>query len=80
MVAWYLNLRIDQVGEPPGQLPLGGFAPARLSEPPRVVIQDSATGGPKIFPKQKAIDAWEKRGANYKLFSTSTFHVYADCR
>jgi hypothetical protein len=80
MVAWYLDLRIDQVGEPPGQLPVGGFAPARLARPPRVIFQDGATGGSIIYPKQRVIDAWEQRGANYKRFSTTTFHIYAQCR
>ncbi len=80
MVAWYLDLRIDQIGEPPGQLPVGGFAPAHLAEPPRVIFQDRGTGGSIVYPKQRVIDAWEKRGANYKRFNTTTFHVYADCR
>lgn len=80
MVAWYLNLQIDQVGEPPGQLPVGGFAKTTLTHPPRVIFQDGATGGSTIYPKQSAIESWESQGANYKLFSTTTFHVYADCR
>jgi hypothetical protein len=80
MVAWYLNLRIDQVGTPPGQLSKGGSAPKRLAHPPRVVFQDSATGGSTIFPRPSMISGWEARGAHYARLSSTTFHVYEDCR
>lgn len=78
MLAWYLHLPIDKVGDSPA-VNAAGEAPVPAGDWPKVVFQAGAVSVNRMQPLHRTISGWKREGASYTVTASPTVTLYREC-
>jgi hypothetical protein len=78
MLAWYLHLPIDKVGDSPA-VNAAGEAPVPAGHWPKVVFQAASVDNNQVQPFHRTISGWKREGARYTVTASPTVTLYREC-